>query len=112
MTWVLRAAGLLQDGEETWMVASMTLYQAAYHGDVVELRRLVAAGVNVDAQDAHGHTALIWAAGAGHAEAIKTLVQLGANKEAKNIGRMTPVRALRGCRGARGGDQDVGAAWR
>ena len=36
----------------------MKLYQAALNGDVAEVRRFVATGVNVDERDANGRTAL------------------------------------------------------
>ena len=55
----------------------MTLHQAARSGDEAEVRRLVANGVNVDELDENGWTPLLVAG-------IKLLVQLGANKEAKN----------------------------
>jgi ankyrin repeat protein/uncharacterized protein YjgD (DUF1641 family) len=71
--------------------AAGTLLQAAKDGDVAELRRLVAAGINVDEQNAVGMTGLHWAAGYGHVEAIRVLVELGANKDAKTVGGGTPL---------------------
>jgi hypothetical protein len=44
------------------VVAEMTLHAAAANGNVAEMRRLVASGVNVDELNAHGHTALLHAA--------------------------------------------------
>ena len=55
----------------------MTLLQAAVNGDVVEVRRLVATGVNVDERDANGATALLLAAEHGKVEVIRALVELG-----------------------------------
>ena len=63
--------------------AVMELYQAVSRGDVAELRRLVASGMNVDVLDEDGWTALLYAALNGHVEAIRVLVELGANKDAK-----------------------------
>ncbi len=64
------------------MVAEMTLHLAAWSGDVAEMRRLVAAGVDVDELDADGATALLWAAGIGHVEAIRVRLVLGSHTEA------------------------------
>jgi ankyrin repeat protein len=52
-----------------------TLTQAARGGDVAELRRLAATGVNIEERDADGMTALHWAAFNGRMEAVKVLVQ-------------------------------------
>ena len=76
--------GGLQEREETLRDGnggSMSvhgLHQAAANGDVAEMRRLVATGVDVNEQGVGGPTALHAAASNGHVEAIKTLVQLGA----------------------------------
>jgi ankyrin repeat protein len=40
----------------------MTLRDAARFGNVVEVRRLLAMGVNLDQRDENGVTALLWAA--------------------------------------------------
>ena len=64
-------------------MAEMTLHAAAANDDVAEMRGLVAAGVNVDELDEDGLTALLWATFNGHVEAIRVLVELGANKDAK-----------------------------
>jgi hypothetical protein len=69
----------------------MTLLQAALNGDVVEVRRLVATGVNVDERDANGATALLLAAEHGKVEVMRALVQLGADKEAKDDDGDTPL---------------------
>ena len=74
------------------MVAEMTLHHAAKNGDVVKMRRLVAAGVDVDELDEGGVTALLWAALNGHVEAMRLLVvDLGANKEAKTADGLTAL---------------------
>jgi hypothetical protein len=82
----------------------MTLHKAALNGDVVKMRRLVAAGAIVDerdaekeAKDANGRTPLHTAAHNGQLEAIKLLVQLGVNKEAKDAGGMTALHHASNC---------------
>jgi ankyrin repeat protein len=52
---------------------------------------LVELGADKEAKDASRATALHYAAGNGHAEAIKLLVQLGVNKEAKDASGGTPL---------------------
>jgi ankyrin repeat protein len=83
----LRRVGDLGGG----MGAGMTLHQAAAIDDVVEVRRLVAMGVNVDQRNADGDTALQYASAQGHVEMIKLLVQHGANKEANNADGATAL---------------------
>jgi len=61
----------------------MTLHDAAANGDVAEMRRLVAAGVDVDELDEHGETALLWATDNGHVEAIRVLVELGRGRRCR-----------------------------
>jgi ankyrin repeat protein len=68
-----------------------SLLLAAHCGDIVEMRRLVAAGADVEQQGDRGARPLHVAAGNGQAEAIKVLVQLGVNKEAKTAGGMTAL---------------------
>ena len=61
----------------------MDLYDAAKSGDVVEVRRLVAAGADVEEERGELEwRALHVAAGHGQVEVIKVLVELGADKEA------------------------------
>jgi hypothetical protein len=76
-------AELLQNGEETWVVADITLHDAAWSDDVAEMRRLVAAGVDVDELGEDEGTALLWAAYYGHVEAIRVLVELGRGRRCR-----------------------------
>eukprot|EP00600_Ochromonadales_sp_CCMP1393_P000993 CAMPEP_0174981774 /NCGR_PEP_ID=MMETSP0004_2-20121128/16089_1 /TAXON_ID=420556 /ORGANISM="Ochromonas sp., Strain CCMP1393" /LENGTH=119 /DNA_ID=CAMNT_0016233581 /DNA_START=1 /DNA_END=360 /DNA_ORIENTATION=+ len=60
-------------------------YVACRENDLNEVKRLVATGVNVNAGDLGGYTALILAAMWGHTATVKYLVeQAGANVEAKD----------------------------
>ena len=69
----------------------MDLYDAAKSGDVVELRRLVAAGADVEGQRGElGWGPLHQAAYTGHVEVLRVLVELGANK-AKTFTGLTPL---------------------
>ena len=45
---------------------------------------LLAAGANVDKQDAFGFTPLMWAADYDRIEVVKELLKAGANKKLKN----------------------------
>ena len=49
-----------------------------------EALRLVNAGANIEATNSNGYTALMIAAGGGHADAVTTLLAKGANIEATN----------------------------
>jgi ankyrin repeat protein len=70
----------------------MALHQAAWIGDVADLRRQVAKGKNVNERDALGYTALHSAAGSGHVEVLRVLVmELGADKEAKGPDGLRPI---------------------
>lgn len=60
------------------------LIEAAKHGDVQELRALISQGVNVDAADARGVTALIVASMAGKLQAVQILLAAGADTSAKD----------------------------
>jgi uncharacterized protein len=51
---------------------------AVRRGSIEELRRLVAAGADIDARDEHGQTALMQAAVDGHTHVVEWLVGRGA----------------------------------
>ena len=64
---------VLPEGETVLMTAART-------GNVDILRLLVAAGADIDARESwRGQTALHWAAGDNHPEALHTLIEMGAN---------------------------------
>ena len=58
------------------------LHAAAAKGDAAEIERLIAAGREVDAQDAHSRTPLHVAAHFGHQAAAQALLRRGANPNA------------------------------
>lgn len=66
--------------------AKMTLTAAACLGDLKEARRLINAGVDINAQGENGTTALMCAAQAGHLEVVKLLLDKGADMNIKNQG--------------------------
>lgn len=57
------------------------LHAAAYRGDVAEIRRLAAAGVDLNVRDPHGRTPVHVASFARQREAIRALAAAGANLE-------------------------------
>jgi ankyrin repeat protein len=63
------------------------LHAAAAKGDAAEIERLVAAGGNVNAQDAHSRTPLHVAAHLGHQAAAQALLKSGANANALDTQR-------------------------
>ena len=61
----------------------MNLHDAAQNGDVVDVRRLVAAGADVDEQRGEARSMpLHWASENGAVETVQVLVEFGADKEA------------------------------
>jgi ankyrin repeat protein len=96
------------------------LYGAALNGDVAEVRRLVAAGADVDEAGPAGWTPLYVAAMNGRVEVIRVLVEGGANTEVKNApgwtalhaaaftGELEAVKALAECGANIGARNDAG----
>ena len=72
------------------------LHQAAVHGQVNEIKRLLAQGVNPNPLDQDLDTPLHLAADAGQAEAVKVLLEAGADANARCRDGDTPLhRSLR-----------------
>ena len=57
------------------------LMGAAYHGDAEEIARILAMPCDINAQDDHGITALMYAAMMGHTEAVQCLIEHGSALE-------------------------------
>ncbi|MGQ0429819.1 MAG: ankyrin repeat domain-containing protein [Gammaproteobacteria bacterium] len=75
-TYVRRTSGEeYLEGDPTWTA----LYRAAYLGQVAEIERLLAAGEEVDRSDGFGYTPLHVAVRNGHEEAVRVLLDHGAD---------------------------------
>jgi ankyrin repeat protein len=64
---------------------------AAYYGDLSDVKRLLAAGAQVDAREKNGITALMAACLEGHREIVGLLLANGAEVNAKTIDGETPL---------------------
>jgi ankyrin repeat protein len=62
-------------------IGQTDLMAAAYNGDADEVARILTMPCDIDAQDSHGLTALMYGAMEGHTEAIQRLVQRQADLE-------------------------------
>jgi uncharacterized protein len=60
------------------------LVYAAYYGDLSEVKRLLAAGAEVNAKDKNGITPLMAASLAGHREVVEFLLAKGAEVNAQD----------------------------
>jgi ankyrin repeat protein len=67
------------DDYKKTMEAPVTLFGAAKDNDVATLRRLLAAGAELDARDSRGHSPLMLAAYNGQVAALDCLLAAGAN---------------------------------
>jgi ankyrin repeat protein len=70
---------------------AMDLHTAAVNGNVVEVRRMVSAGADVNKPNQYGMRPLHVAALSGHVETVKTLVELGAELGVRTAGGETPL---------------------
>jgi ankyrin repeat protein len=69
-----------------------TLLKACKDGNFDEAKRLIDAGVDVNAMDAHGWTPLYWACNMGHVKVAKLLIKNGANVNSnENEYKTTPL---------------------
>lgn len=64
---------------------------ATYKGDSEETSQLIAEGVEIDAKDEYGNTALMIAAIEGHLEIVEALVAAGADVNARTTGGVTAL---------------------
>lgn len=67
--------------------ADTPLTIAAVKGDAREIQRLLDQGTDVNGRDSHGYTALVWTARSGQTEAMKILLDAGADKEMRKCPR-------------------------
>ena len=69
------------------IILPIPLIHATEHGgDIAEIKRLIASGVNINARNESGWTALHFAAIGGHAEFVKILIAAGVGVNIKDIG--------------------------
>ena len=61
------------------MSETIPLVYSAWHGDTDNVRCLLESGVNINAKDENGKTALMAAAGQGRVETVKFLIEKGAD---------------------------------
>jgi len=69
----------------------MSLYEAAYVGDLKLVETLLSKGASVNEKDEYGYTALYWSARNGHADLSKVLLENGANVNEKDEDGNTPL---------------------
>lgn len=68
-----------------------TIMTAARRGDQREIQKMLQAGINPDATDAQGRTALHHAALGGHVDVITQLIDAGANVNIEDAQGKTPL---------------------
>ena len=71
--------------------ASATVVSAARDADVDQVRKLIAAGSDVNAPEADGSSALLWAAYQSSPELVSMLLEAGADANAANAFGVTPL---------------------
>ena len=59
--------------------------------NIAEVKRLIAAGADVNARGPHGYTLLHWAVSSRQAELVSLLLQAGAHVDARNDSGVTPM---------------------
>lgn len=74
-----------------WQSAWAAVAAAARDADVKEIRELIAAGSDVNAPDADGTSALLWAAYQASPELVTLLIEAGADPNAANRFGVTPL---------------------
>ena len=70
---------------------SAEIHDAARHGDVQVVAKLLDQGVALDAKDATGETPLLSASLQGHADRVAILVKRGAATGSRNDRGLTPL---------------------
>jgi hypothetical protein len=67
------------------------LLKAVKGGELVDVKRLVQEGANVNCKDVYGMTPLIWASCHGHTEVMRFFIEKGANVHANSNTGWTPL---------------------
>ncbi|MDD3546478.1 MAG: ankyrin repeat domain-containing protein [Kiritimatiellae bacterium] len=85
-------AALAPKGEVSDAVLNQTLFLcAAKKGRMATIERKAAEGININARDENGSTALHYAASENHTNVVSFLLSRGADVDSKNNDRMTPL---------------------
>jgi hypothetical protein len=84
-------AARLKQQEVTFDAATRELWRVAENGDANELTLVLSRGVNVNAHNEHGMTALMRAARCGHAGAVRALLLHGADPNVARNDRFTAL---------------------
>ncbi|MGC8529523.1 MAG: ankyrin repeat domain-containing protein [Leptospirillia bacterium] len=71
--------------------ADQSLVNAAAAGDISSIDRALAHGAHINARTKFGNTPLMWAINLGHPEAVRHLLQKGANPDLGNANAITPL---------------------
>ncbi len=74
----------------------VTIFKAAITNDIESLSKIIKTTKNLNAHDQFGSTALSWAAGLGSTEAVELLIKSGADVNARNRDRRTPLDNVQG----------------
>jgi uncharacterized protein len=74
-----------------WQPAGATVASAARHGDIEEARRLIAAGMDVNALESDGTSAVLWAAYQADPDLVRVLISAGADPNTANNFGVTPL---------------------
>lgn len=69
----------------------MSIVRASAMGDIAQVKKLLADGVDINTADPKGRTALIEAAWGGHTEIVKLLVERGADVNCADSSGFTPL---------------------
>ena len=91
-----QAEGVLKESTQAPMrqadpASEDLLRQAAYEGNEKNLEALLGMGVNVNAADAEGRTALVFAAFNGHSQILLDLLEAGAKVDLRDAMGRTPL---------------------